>query len=172
MYKQTVLFLIGILSLSLPPAFSQNEQTIRREILDWSKCNPRVVQIEFVDKLEAGGQTLSAGRRDAVLALVKIEGKAPMKGSLAVAPGSFGAVFDYRGATRIELSKAWGIKGKNVDTGKTVETWVSDPNTRMSVGAEAGDAVGVWFAVAVPKEVKSFYVIIPSLLKADVVVEK
>lgn len=145
---------------------ASGQETVAPEILGWADCAPRVVRIELVEKLETSGRTLTAGRRDAVLALVKIEGKAPRAGFLSVAPHSFGAQFLYRGMIKMEISKAWGIRGKNVDTGESVDSWESNPDVKANIGVEDGEKISVWFAVAVPKEVSSFYVIVPSLLEA------
>ena len=110
----------------------------------------------------------SAGRRDAVLALIKVEGTAPQDGELSVAPGSFGAQFVYRGVNRLELSKAWGIRGKNPESDEAIEKWTANPDERANVGATAGESVSMWFAVVLPKEVQRFYVIVPSLIEAQV----
>jgi len=138
-----------------------------REVVDWGECGLGVTQVELVEKLVAGGETLTAGRRDAVLALIKVEGTAPKDGELSVAPGSFGAQFVFRGVNRIELSRAWGIRGKNPETGETIERWTANPDERANVGAKAGESVSMWFAVVLPKEVQRFHVIVPSLIEAQ-----
>ncbi len=168
MIKNRVLSLIAMLSLLLNLGVGGAAAQTPRTLLDWGKCGLRVARIEFTEKLTAGDQTLTAGRRDAVLALIKVEGAAPQDGELSVAPGSFGAQFTYRGVNRIELSKAWGIRGSNPESGETIEKWTADPDERANVGAKAGESVGMWFAVVLPREVRNFYVIVPTLIEAQV----
>ena len=160
MSRKRLPFLIAMpwlwLSLGSADATAQSPP----EIVGWGECGLRVTQIEFTEKLQAGKQMLTAGRRDAVLALIKVEGTAPRDGQLSVAPQSFGAQFAYRGVNRIELSKAWGIRGK------TIKKWSADPDERANVGTRAGESVDMWFAVVLPKEVQRFHVIVPSLIEA------
>lgn len=167
MSKKPLLFLIAMPWLWLTLGSGDAAAQSPRQVLDWGKCDLRVAQIEFTDKLVAGSQTLTAGRRDAVLALIKVEGTAPQDGELSVAPGSFGAQFVYRGVNRIELSKAWGIRGKNPETDESIEKWTANPDERANVGATAGESVSMWFAVVLPKEVQRFHVIVPSLIEAQ-----
>ena len=167
MKNARILLWIGILGIFQIPGISQSQSDYPREIISWAECGLKVVQIEFVEKLAAGNETLTAGRRDARLALIKVKGQAPRSGYLSVAPNSFGAQFLYRGMNKLEISKAWGIKGKNVDTGEAIENWTSDPAAKANIGVRAGDDVGMWFAVAVPKEVKTFFVVVPALLGID-----
>jgi len=68
---------------------------------------------------------------------------------------------------RLEISKAWGIRGKNLDTGKLIDNWASNPEYKANVGVQAGEDVSIWFAVVVPKNVKKFYAVVPSLIEVE-----
>jgi hypothetical protein len=165
----TLVLLAGALVRFAP---AQDETPYPREIVDWSRCRLQVVQIEFVEKLTTRTQTLTSGRLDARLALIKVQGMAPESGYVSVGPLSFGAQFIYRGIIRMETSKAWGIRGKNIDTGKVIENWESDPDWKANIGVRAGEDVSAWFAVVIPKETSAFRVIVPSLIEATAPPEK
>jgi hypothetical protein len=167
MRKTLLFYVFGILGLIPLLAVAQSESDYPRDIIGWGQCNLKVVQVEFVEELKTLEGTLTAGRLDAHLALIKVQGKAPKSGYLSVAPNSFGAQFLYRGMNKLEISKAWGIRGKNLDTGKLVDNWASNPEYKANLGVRASDDVNMWFAVVVPKNVKKFYVVIPSLIEAE-----
>jgi len=77
MRKIILFFILGILGLFPLPAEAQSESDYPRDIIGWGQCNLKVVQVEFVEELKTLEETLTGGRLDAQLALVKVQGKAP-----------------------------------------------------------------------------------------------
>ena len=150
---------VGLYPAELPP----------RGIVDWGKCGMRVVSVHAIEKLKLKNDLeLKTERRDRNLLLIQIQGTVPRDGFLTLYPNSFGLQFLYRGVNAMESSKAWGLKGKNVDTGEPLETWHSDLREKTNLGTTAGGQVNVWFVCDVPKEVNEFFVMIPSLIETPI----
>ena len=158
-YTAVVIFFMTTFS----PA--QVEKEIPRVIVDISEFDMKINKTELVSVVKVkGGDDIEPERRDTKLIEVQLIGKSPEDGFLTLYPNSFGLQYLLKNNNKLSMSKAWGIKYKDPGTAKLVELWNSNLSSSINLGVYKNKQFDIWFVCDIPKEVKEFYVLVPSLI--------
>jgi hypothetical protein len=148
------------------------ESDYPRVFLSWADSGLEVASVESHRSLPLPGQeTLEPARRDQKLVVVQITGTAPAAGYLTIYPTTFGVAYLHRGRNALVMSRAWGQKWQDPDTGKPIEIWHTDPTQRVNLGKAQGEKIKLFFVCDIPKDVSEVRAIVPKILEPPVKVE-
>ncbi len=148
------------------PVSGQGNDTFDGNFIDLSVCDIVIAEATVVDKIKSGRRTIRAHDRHLDLVVVKLQGRAPVAGTMIHHPASFGVICNHAGEAYSAVSRGVGMRF-TAKSGEEKEFWslpAKNAVVSSSQQVAAGDEIILYVAVDLPEDADAFFIQLPSMI--------
>lgn len=148
--------------LALLTGLFANLMAQNTSMVDLGKCNLKIVEIEYLKKVQTDKGMLKPASGKNRLVAVTLKGRVKDAGTFILTPDLYSVIYNYRRTMGLSRSVAIGSRGKSKSTGEYKEIWFSSEEVRLLAEYGANEDLELFILFDLPKEVEEFEVQIPA----------